>query len=42
MHCNFSTKFMKLGVDYFMALMDAFEKNKDEHIAAYGPDNHMR
>ena len=22
--------------------MDAFEKNKEEHIAAYGPDNHMR
>jgi len=22
--------------------MDAFEKYKDEHIAAYGPDNHLR
>ena len=44
MHCNFSTKFMREagGKDYFMALMNAFEKNKDEHIAAYGPDNHMR
>jgi len=44
MHCNFSTKFMREtgGKDYFLALMDAFEKNKDEHIAVYGPDNHMR
>ena len=30
------------GKDYFMALMDSFEKYKDEHIAVYGPDNHMR
>jgi glutamine synthetase len=22
--------------------MDKFEEYKDEHIAAYGPDNHMR
>ena len=38
-----SPKFMREagGKDYFMALMNAFEKNKDEHIAAYGPDNHM-
>ena len=44
MHCNFSTKYLREvgGKDYFLALMDAFEKNKDEHIAAYGPDNHMR
>ncbi|MDQ8184468.1 glutamine synthetase beta-grasp domain-containing protein [Pelagicoccus sp. SDUM812002] len=44
MHCNFSTKYMREvgGKDYFLKLMDAFEKNKDEHIAAYGPDNHMR
>ncbi len=44
MHCNFSTKFMREvgGKEYFLKLMDAFEKNKDEHIAAYGPDNHMR
>lgn len=44
MHCNFSTKYMREtgGKDYFLALMDAFEKNRDEHIAAYGPDNHMR
>ncbi|MEQ9823566.1 MAG: glutamine synthetase beta-grasp domain-containing protein [Puniceicoccaceae bacterium] len=44
MHCNFSTKFMREvgGKDYFLRLMDAFEKNRDEHIAAYGPDNHLR
>lgn len=44
MHCNFSTKFMREvgGEKYFLALMDAFEKNKEEHIAAYGPDNHKR
>jgi len=44
MHCNFSTKHMREvgGKDYFMKLMDAFDKNKEEHIAAYGPDNHLR
>ncbi|MFM1943566.1 MAG: hypothetical protein RI897_2548 [Verrucomicrobiota bacterium] len=44
MHCNFSTEFMreKGGEEYFLKLMAAFEKNKDEHIAAYGPDNHLR
>ncbi len=44
MHTNFSTKFMreKGGEDYFHKLMAAFEKNANEHIAAYGPDNHLR
>ena len=44
MHCNFSTEFMREtgGKDYFLQLMDAFEKNCAEHIAAYGPDNHLR
>lgn len=44
MHCNFSTKYMREvgGKDYFLKLMDAFEKFKDEHIVAYGPDNEMR
>ncbi|MEM0965491.1 MAG: glutamine synthetase [Verrucomicrobiota bacterium] len=44
MHCNFSTDYMREtgGKEYFEKLMDAFEKYKDEHIAAYGPDNHMR
>ncbi len=44
MHCNFSTKFLREtgGEKYFLALMAAFEKYKDEHIAVYGPDNHLR
>lgn len=44
MHCNFSTTYLRDtgGKEYFLKLMDAFEKNRDEHIAAYGPDNHMR
>ncbi|MDX1680584.1 MAG: glutamine synthetase beta-grasp domain-containing protein [Akkermansiaceae bacterium] len=44
MHCNFSTKYMREtgGKDYFLALMKQFEANMEEHIAAYGPDNHMR
>jgi glutamine synthetase len=44
MHCNFSTKYMREvgGEAYFLSLMAAFEKNCAEHIAAYGPDNHMR
>ncbi|NDV61399.1 glutamine synthetase [Puniceicoccales bacterium CK1056] len=44
MHCNFSTDYLRDtgGKDYFLKLMDAFDKNRDEHIAAYGPDNHLR
>jgi len=44
MHCNFSTEYMREtgGKEYFLKLMDKFEEYKDEHIAAYGPDNHMR
>ena len=44
MHCNFSSTHMREtgGKEYFMKLMDAFEKYVDEHIAAYGPDNHLR
>lgn len=44
MHTNFSTEFMRTngGKEYFLRLMDAFEKYRDEHIAAYGPDNHLR
>ena len=44
MHCNFSTKHMREvgGEAYFLALMAQFEKNCMEHIAVYGPDNHMR
>ena len=44
MHANFSTKHMREvgGEAYFLALMAAFEKYCAEHIAVYGPDNHMR
>ena len=44
MHCNFSSEYMRTvgGKDYFLKLMEGFEKYKDEHIAAYGPDNHLR
>ncbi|MBE7498457.1 MAG: glutamine synthetase beta-grasp domain-containing protein [Verrucomicrobiaceae bacterium] len=44
MHSNFSTKYMREvgGKEYFLALMAAFEKYREEHIAVYGPDNHMR
>ena len=44
MHCNFSTDYMRDtgGKDYFLKLMDKFEEYKDEHVAAYGPDNHLR
>ena len=44
MHTNFSTKYMREvgGKEYFEALMAAFDEYKDEHIAVYGPDNHMR
>jgi glutamine synthetase len=44
MHANFSTEYMRSvgGKDYFEALMAAFDKYKDEHIAVYGPDNHLR
>ena len=44
MHCNFSTTHMreKGGKKYFDALMAAFDKFKNEHIAVYGPDNHLR
>jgi glutamine synthetase len=44
MHTNFSTKYIREvgGKDYLEALMGAFEKNIAEHIAVYGPDNHLR
>ena len=44
MHANFSTEKLRNegGEDYFKKLMDAFEKYREEHIAVYGPDNHMR
>ena len=44
MHANFSTEYMREvgGKEYFEALMAAFDEYKDDHIAVYGPDNHMR
>jgi glutamine synthetase len=44
MHTNFSTKHMREvgGQKYFEDLMAAFEKTANEHIAVYGPDNHLR
>ena len=44
MHANFSTDYLreKGGKEYFEKLMKAFEKNRADHIAVYGPDNHMR
>jgi glutamine synthetase len=44
MHCNFSTKYIREtgGKEYFEALMKAFEANVKDHIAVYGPDNHLR
>jgi glutamine synthetase len=44
MHTNFSNKYIREvgGKDYLESLMDAFERNIDEHIAVYGPDNHLR
>jgi glutamine synthetase len=44
MHTNFSTAILRDqgGKEYFDKLMAAFNKYRDEHIAAYGPDNHLR
>jgi glutamine synthetase len=44
MHANFSTKYLREtgGKPYFEALMAKFQENMEEHIAVYGPDNHLR
>jgi glutamine synthetase len=44
MHTNFSTEYLREvgGKEYFEALMAAFDEYKAEHIAVYGPDNHLR
>lgn len=44
MHTNFSTKQMREvgGEPAFKKMMSCFEKYCNEHIAAYGPDNHLR
>jgi glutamine synthetase len=44
MHTNFSTKYIREvgGKEYLEKLMAAFEKYIPEHIAVYGPENHLR
>jgi glutamine synthetase len=44
MHTNFSSRELREsgGKEYFEALMKAFEENIPDHIAVYGPDNHLR
>jgi len=44
LHTNFSTLHMREtgGEEYFDELMAAFDDAKDEHIAVYGADNHLR
>ena len=44
MHANFSTTYMREvgGKEYFEKLMAAFDREKMEHIAVYGPNNHLR
>ena len=44
MHCNFSTRYLREvgGKEYLESLMKAFEQYIPEHIAVYGPDNHLR
>ncbi|MBA8910346.1 glutamine synthetase beta-grasp domain-containing protein [Aminobacter ciceronei] len=44
MHANFSTDYLRDvgGKAYFEALMEAFGDAREEHIAVYGPDNHLR
>jgi glutamine synthetase len=44
LHTNFSTTYMREvgGEEYFEALMAAFDAYKHDHIAVYGPDNHLR
>ena len=44
MHANFSNRTMRDvgGKEYFLALMDAFERYMHDHIEVYGPDNHLR
>ncbi|MGF6159776.1 glutamine synthetase [Ensifer sp. KUDG1] len=44
MHANFSTAYMREvgGKEYFEDLMAAFAEARADHIAVYGPDNHMR
>jgi len=44
LHTNFSTDMMRLdgNKDYFMSLFNAFESRHEDHIKAYGSNNHLR
>ncbi len=44
MHANFSTTHLREvgGKPYFESLMAAFDEAREDHIAVYGPDNHLR
>ncbi len=44
LHTNFSTEMMRNegNEDYFMALFNAFESRHEDHIKAYGSQNHLR
>ena len=44
MHTNFSFGHLRDvgGKEYFEKLMKAFHDSREDHIAVYGPDNHLR
>jgi glutamine synthetase len=44
LHTNFSTDMMRLdgNEEYFMSLFNAFESRHEDHIKAYGSNNHLR
>ena len=44
LHTNFSTDMMRYdgNEQYFMALFNAFESRHEDHIKAYGSNNHLR
>ena len=44
LHTNFSTDTMRndSNEEYFMALFNSFESRHEEHIKAYGSNNHLR
>jgi glutamine synthetase len=44
LHTNFSTDTMRndSNEEYFMALFNSFESRHEEHIRAYGSNNHLR
>jgi glutamine synthetase len=44
LHTNFSTDMMRFdgNEEYFMSLFNAFESRHEDHIKAYGSNNHLR